>query len=79
VPLDFTASGPFDHDLAVPIPSVPLLAAAANLADQDPAADATQFLLTALVRQRNQVAFALRQAREAADTATATLRQSLRS
>jgi hypothetical protein len=79
VPLDFTASGPFDHDLAVPIPSVPLLAAAANLADQDPAADATRFLLTALVRQRNQVAFALRQAREAADTATATLRQSLRS
>ncbi len=36
--LDFTANGPFDQDLAVPIPSVPLLEPAHRLGKMDPTA-----------------------------------------
>jgi Iap family predicted aminopeptidase len=77
VALNFTANGPFDQDLAVPIPAVPLLEPARRLKDLDPAANATKFLLTDLIRGRNKVAYALREARRAAEETIAALNQAL--
>jgi hypothetical protein len=69
VMLDFTSEGPFDQDLAVPIPAVPLLAPARRLSQLDPASDEAHFLATELVRNRNKVSYHLRLALEAAGRA----------
>jgi hypothetical protein len=71
--VNFTAEGPFDQDLALPIPPVPLLAPAERLATLDPASDQAHFLATELVRNRNKAAFHLRLGEAAAARALALL------
>jgi Iap family predicted aminopeptidase len=73
VMVDFTAGGPFDQDLAVPIPAVPLLEPARRLGGLDPDSDEAHFLRTELIRNRNKVTYHLRLAREAAERAEAAL------
>jgi hypothetical protein len=67
--LNFTANGPFDQDLAVPIPPVPLLEPARRLAALDPASSEAHYLATELTRNRNNAVYHLRLAREAAGRA----------
>ncbi|MEZ4676531.1 MAG: M28 family peptidase [Caldilineaceae bacterium] len=64
IPITYTAAGHFDHDPAWPMPHIPLLADVPKLAQLDPASDEYHFLKTQLVRNRNAVSFALRQALE---------------
>ncbi len=77
-PLNYTRSGRFDHDPAVGLGPFPLLAPAAELARLEPGSPAYHQTLTALVRCRNAVGMALREALEvvraaigAADTTVA--------
>ncbi|MFZ0215809.1 MAG: M28 family peptidase [Candidatus Dormiibacterota bacterium] len=71
--INFTAAGPFDQDLALPVPPVPLLAPAEQLATLDSTSDAAHFLTTELVRNRNQARYHLRLAEAAAERANALL------
>lgn len=73
VMLNFTSSFPFDQDLAVPIPPVPLLAPVEGLASLNPTSNQVRFLHTELVRNRNQVVHHLRLALEAAAAAREVL------
>ena len=77
VTLSFTAHGPFDQDLALPIPAVPLLAPVRQLKDLDPTSNDARFLTTELVRNRNRVVFTLREALRAAENAIAALRKAV--
>jgi N-acetylated-alpha-linked acidic dipeptidase len=61
-PAAFTVAGPFEHDAAVPAKPIPALAPAAQLAAMDPGSDGYRFLLTQLVRARNRVRQAIREA-----------------
>jgi hypothetical protein len=61
-PVNYTKTGPFDHDPAVPTPPLPGLHQATALAGLNPESDQYRFLLTRLVRESNRVAFALREA-----------------
>jgi Iap family predicted aminopeptidase len=79
VTINFTANGPFDQDLAIPIPAVPLLEPCRRLNGMDPSANETRFLLTDLIRGRNKVVFALREALHAAEATIAALNQALES
>jgi hypothetical protein len=74
VTIGFTANGPFDQDLAVPIPAVPLLEPVRRLRDVDPTASEARFLATELTRNRNKVVFYLQQALLAAESAVEALR-----
>jgi hypothetical protein len=65
IPITYTAAGHFDHDPAWPMPHLPLLRAVPQLAQLEPESDEYHFLKTQLVRNRNAVSFALRQALEA--------------
>jgi hypothetical protein len=62
IPVNYTRSGPFDQDLALASPPVPGLADTALLAQLPPSSDAFYFLHTRLMRQRNRVEHALREA-----------------
>ncbi|MBX5445151.1 M28 family peptidase [Sphaerobacter sp.] len=62
IPVNYTRSGPFEHDLALGTVPVPGLAQAAELARLDPASDEFRFLHAKLVRERNRVEHALRAA-----------------
>jgi hypothetical protein len=73
VMVNFTAGGPFDQDLAIPIPAVPLLEPARRLQGLDPGSDEAHFLVTELTRSRNKVAHHLRLALHAAARAQAAL------
>ncbi|HLJ61387.1 MAG TPA: M28 family peptidase [bacterium] len=73
IPVDYTRTGQFDHDLAVPTSPLPGLQGAHRLASLSPGTDEYEFLLTRLVRERNRTAFAVREARRAADEALAQL------
>ncbi len=64
IPITYTAAGQFEHDPAWPMPHIPLLSTAPQLAQLDPESDEYQFLKTKLVRNCNAVSFALRQALE---------------
>jgi hypothetical protein len=66
VTINFTANGPFDQDLALPIPAVPLLEPVRRLASLDPATNEARFLATELTRGRNKVMWYLREAIRAA-------------
>jgi DNA-directed RNA polymerase subunit K/omega len=77
VTLSFTAHGPFDQDLALPIPAVPLLAPVRQLKDLDPTSNDARFLTTELVRNRNRVVFTLREALRAAEDAIEDLRKAV--
>ena len=77
VMINFTANGPFDQDLAVPIPAVPLLEPARRLADLDPDSNQARYLVTELTRNRNKVAYHLRLAAEAAEIAVSVLQETV--
>ncbi|CAN5624881.1 M28 family peptidase [soil metagenome] len=61
IPVNFTESGPFDHDLALGTQPVPGLRESAQLASLAPESSEYRFLRTKLVRERNRVSGALRQ------------------
>ncbi len=67
IPTDYTTSGPFDHDGAVPTRPLPSLQPAAGLSAMDPESDAYHFLVTRLVRERNRIVQGLREATAAID------------
>lgn len=62
IPVTYTAAGRFDHDPAWSLPHLPDLAAVPKLAQLDPQSDAYHFLHTQLIRNRNRVNLALREA-----------------
>ncbi|MCB0157922.1 MAG: hypothetical protein KDD83_07310, partial [Caldilineaceae bacterium] len=62
IPVTYTLAGQFDHDPAWGQPHLPGLAGARRLAQLEPGSNDYHFLHTRLVRNRNQVDFALRQA-----------------
>lgn len=67
IPVDYSQSGEFDHDLAVPTQPIPGLQPAASLSSMDPDSDAYQFLRTRLVRERNRLVHGIIEARRATD------------
>jgi hypothetical protein len=75
VMLNFTGEAPFDQDLAIPIPTVPLLAPVHQLIELEATSDEARFLATQLVRNRNKVAYQLRVALNACDEASRALRE----
>ena len=64
IPITYTAAGHFDHDPAWGMGHLPLLQGINQLARLDPESDEYLFLHTRLVRNRNAVNWALRQALE---------------
>jgi len=66
VPLRYTAGNRFDHDPAMPAPALQLLRDLPLLATLSPESDDARFLTTALIRKRNAVCAALREATAAA-------------
>jgi hypothetical protein len=60
MPINYTVSGPFDHDLALGTQPTPGLRKASDLASLDSDSDAFRFLRTRLIRERNRVSAALR-------------------
>jgi hypothetical protein len=71
--VNFSAEGPYDQDLAIPIPAVPLLAPARRLRDLEATSNEARFLATELTRNRNKVTQHLRRAIEAGEAARAAL------
>ncbi len=63
VPVNFTANGPFEQDLALGTVPVPGLREIDELASMDPESDGFKYLKTKLIRQRNRVEAALRAAK----------------
>ena len=63
IPIDYTKSGKYSHDPAVPIPSFPDLEAIEQASRFSPEGDEYRFLRTQLVRGRNKVVDALRRAK----------------
>jgi hypothetical protein len=73
IPVNYTRSGPFEHDLALGTSPLPGLADAVALGQLDPAGSEVRFLRTRLERERNRVEHALRAATrlvKAAETPT---------
>jgi len=66
VPLRYTAGNRFEPDAAMPAPALQLLRSITELATLVPESNAARFLATALVRRRNAVCHALREATAAA-------------
>ena len=64
-PINYTATGEYDHDLALPTQPIPALQPLRQLATLDPASDEAHFLRTQLLRARNRVWHALHRARGA--------------
>jgi hypothetical protein len=71
IPLNYTAAGPFGHDPALPVPPLPLLDAARDLATAPAGSDAAKFSAVALQRGLNQVVYGLDAALVAVDRAYA--------
>jgi hypothetical protein len=69
IPINYTASGPFDHDPAVPVPPVPLLQPAADLRAMRAGTDEALPLQARLIRNRNHVTRAIDAATAAAERA----------
>ncbi len=67
LPVNFTANGPFEQDLALGTVPVPGLREVGQLASMNPASDDFKFLKTKLVRQRNRIEHALRAASRKVD------------
>ncbi|GAC1524439.1 MAG: M28 family peptidase [Chloroflexota bacterium] len=65
LPVNYTASGPFDHDPALTMPPIPLLRETSLLSALPPDSDDARFLKVRLVRARNQVVHALEQSLQA--------------
>jgi hypothetical protein len=64
LPINYTASGAFEHDPALTMPRLPLLSATSELGALPPDSDDARFLRVRLVRARNQVVYALERALE---------------
>jgi hypothetical protein len=62
IPVNYTRSGPFEHDLALGTQPLPGLADAVTLGQLDPGGNEVRFLRTRLERERNRVEHALRSA-----------------
>lgn len=62
MPLNYTRTGPFDHDLAVPAQPLPVLQPVLDLARLEEGSDEHKFLSARLVRERNKVVAGLRAA-----------------
>ncbi len=71
IPVDYTRTGMFDHDLAVPTQPLPALQPAILLAGMDANSADYQYLRTRLVRERNRVVYGLKLATRAANEAVA--------
>ena len=71
IPVNYTASGPFDHDPALPVPPVPALHRAATLRTLPAGSDNRLALLVRLTRERNKVVHAFNTATEAFEHALA--------
>ncbi len=67
LPVNFTANGPFEQDLALGTVPVPGLREVGQLAGMDRESDEFRFLKTKLIRQRNRIEHALRAARRMVD------------
>ncbi len=63
----YTELGPYEQDVAGPLPVLPSLDPARKLATMDPASDEYGFLRAHLVRERNRILHALDEALERAD------------
>jgi len=63
----YTELGPYEQDIAGPLPVLPALDPARKLADMDPTSDAYGFLEAHLIRERNRINHALDRALERAD------------
>ena len=68
VPINFSRTGKFRHDLAIDMPRLPDLAAAQLLSTLTPGTHAYQATLTHLTRGQNRVAWALQRARKLVKT-----------
>jgi hypothetical protein len=73
IPVDYTRSGRFDQDLAVPTRPLPGLQAATRLPGIPVGSDEYEFLRTRLLREQNRVVFALREAHRTVGEALASL------
>lgn len=62
IPVNYTRTGPFEHDLALGTSPLPGLADTVRLGQLDPDGDDVRFLRTRLERERNRVEHALRAA-----------------
>jgi hypothetical protein len=69
IPVNYTRSGPFEHDLALRTEPLPGLSDAARLGGLDQTSDEFYFLRTKLTRERNRVEHALRSALRLVETA----------
>jgi hypothetical protein len=69
IPVNYTRSGPFEHDLALRTDPLPGLADAGRLGALDRQSDEFYFLRTKLTRERNRVEHALRSALRLVETA----------
>ncbi len=69
IPVDYTALGQFDHDLAVPTSPLPGLSRIPELSGLDTSGSDYQLLLTRLRRERNRAIHGIRSARRAIEDA----------
>jgi peptidase M28-like protein len=69
IPVNYTLTGPFDHDRALPVRPIPSLQPAARLAELPDGSMERHALFTRLVRERNKVTHALETAAEAFEEA----------
>jgi hypothetical protein len=69
IPVNYTRSGPFEHDLALRSDPLPGLSEAGRLGALDRTGDEFFFLRTKLVREKNRVEHALRSALRLVETA----------
>lgn len=72
IPINFSRTGHFRHDPALEVPPLPDLAPAADLAAATAGSHQEYVLKTHLVRGRNRVAWALREARRAVEAPLAS-------
>ncbi len=73
IPVDYTQTGQFGQDLAVPTKPVPGLQPAATLPSMNAESDEYHFLRTKLIRERNRVLHGLIEATETVRSATQDL------
>ncbi len=69
IPINYSKVGSFDHDLATPIPAVPVLEGIADLPTLRPTSDEFRFLITRLKRESNKVTYAFHEAEKTIATA----------
>ncbi len=73
IPVNYTRTGQFDQDLAVPTQPLPGLQGIARLASMEKTCDERQFLITRLVRERNRVVHGLLSATRAVEATLSAL------